>query len=515
VRAHIAAALLITLLAWPAAANVITTENARPGTNEWNVRVRALHGEIEGYASLTSVAPGETIRFYVNSVDPDYTIEVFRMGWYGGLGGRRMTKPVRRTTVKQPMPKPESGTGLIECRWTDPHSLKIPSDWVSGVYLAKLTALPSRIGSWIIFVVRSQPSRTARFIVQTSVTTYQAYNNWGGKSLYEFNSSGGRAYKVSFNRPYARKSGAADFLLGYEYPMVRFFEREGYDVTYTTDIDTHQRGAELLRYAAFLDIGHDEYWSWEMREAVEQARDSGVHLAFFSANDCYWQIRFEPSPVDGERDRVIAAWKESARQLDPVLRDDDPSNDRLATTLWRELPVSRPEDALIGTMYTYSPIRTDMVIGDTSHWIFEGTGLKSGDRLKGLLGYEVDRMTATAYAGTVALTRTEFAHRDGQKDESNMTLYTARSGALVFATGSMYWGFGVDDYNVQLRPEAPANKAVQQMTRNVIARMTMVTVSKSGGGTGALACPGERTGILTSGARPERQARAPVPPLER
>jgi len=437
--------LLLAILAAPASANTITDENARPGTDQWNVYIRALDGEIEGYASSTSVAPGETIRLFVNvrTGDPQYTIEVFRMGWYGGAGGRRMTDAVQRTSVHQPIPPPDPVTGLIECHWTDPYSLQVQNDWVSGVYLAKLTALPSRIGSWIIFVVRAPESQHARYLVQTSVTTYQAYNDWGGKSLYDFNSPGGRATKVSFNRPYGRKSGPADFLLGYEYPMVRFLEREGYDVSYSTDVDTHEDGEELLEHAAFLVVGHDEYWTAEMREAVERARDRGVNVAFFAANTCYWRIELE----DG--DRTIATTK-------------DPS------TLWRS---SQPEDELVGTMYTWSPVQGDIAIGDTSHWIFAGSGLHPGDRIPGLLGYEVDRSTPTAYPGTVILTRSPFVHDDGTPDESNMTIYTARSGAIVFATGTIYWAFGLDEYNVALRSFAPVSPAVQQITRNVLNRM--------------------------------------------
>jgi len=432
------------LLALPAAANAITDENTLPGTDQWNVHNRAVNGEIEGYASATSVAPGETIRMFVNSIDPEYTIEVFRMGWYGGAGGRRMTSAVRRMAVKQTIPSPDPITGLIECDWSNPYSVTIPDDWLSGVYLAKITAQPSDLGSWIIFVVRAPASRNATYLVQTSVTTYQAYNNWGGKSLYDFNSAGGRARKVSFNRPYARKSGAADFLLGYEYPMVRFFEREGYDVVYTTDIDTHERGDELLRHAAFLVIGHDEYWTAEMRNAVERARDAGVNLAFFAANTCYWRITLE------QNDRVIEISKEPS-------------------TLWRS---SRPEDELVGTMFTYTPVSGDIEIGDTSHWIFADTGLRPGDRLGGLLGYEADRSTASAYPGTIILTRSPFLQEDGTPDESNMTIYTARSGAIVFATGTIYWAFGVDDYNLALRTFAPPSAAAQKITRNVLDHMT-------------------------------------------
>jgi len=465
-------AFLLCVVALGVHGNVITEENTRPGTDEWNVYARALNGEIEGFASRTSVRPGESIRFYVNASDPRYTIEVFRMGWYGGAGGRRMTDAVERATVHQPIPVPDPDTGLIECHWSDPFELTIPHDWVSGVYLAKLTALPGRLGSWIIFVVRAASDRHATFLIQTSVTTYQAYNEWGGKSLYDFNSTGGRAYKVSFNRPYGRKSGAADFLLGYEYPAVRFFEREGYDVEYSTDIDTHENPDELLGHDAVIDIGHDEYWTWEMRDAFEKARDEGVDLIFLSANTCYWQVRLEASPLTGERDRVIAAWKESAAQLDPVLHDADPSNDHLATTLWRNAPVSRPEDGLVGTMYVSSPVSGDVVVGDTSHWVFAGTGLSAGDHLDGLLGYEVDRSTSSAPPTTIVLTHSPFTARDGSVSESNMTIYSTAARGFVFATGTMYWAFGLDDYNLSLRPFAPVSAAAQQITRNVLEHAT-------------------------------------------
>ncbi len=448
--------------------NAIQDENARPGTDQWNVSARALNGEIEGYASRTSVAHGEHVRLYVNTSDPRYTIELFRMGWYGGAGGRRMTDAVERAAVRQTIPSPDPITGLIECDWSDPYDLTIPADWVSGVYLAKLTALPSRLGSWIIFVVRADRGAPAQFLVQTSVTTYEAYNNWGGKSLYDFNSTGGRAYKVSFNRPYARKSGAADFLLGYEYPAVRFFEREGYDVIYSTDLDTHENPSELLTHDAFVCIGHDEYWTWQMRDAVEAARDTGVNLIFLAANTCYWQVRLEPSSISGESDRVIAAWKESAAQLDPVLHDVDPKNDRFATTLWRNAPVSRPEDALVGTMFTYTPVAGDVVISDASHWVFERTGLRAGDRIPGLLGYEVDRTTPAAPATTTVLTRSPFIRTDGATDESNMTIYVTPAGSFVFASGTIDWAFGLDDYNVALRSYAPVSAAAQQITRNVL-----------------------------------------------
>ncbi len=461
--------LIYLLLAAPVhAANPIQIENGKPGTTAWELSNPATNREIEGYASLTSVNRGGQISLFVNTAEPSYTIEVFRVGWYGGTGARQMLDAVTRPGIPQPIPAPDPTTGLIECLWTDPYVLTIPSnaadpsDWASGVYLAKLTAGTSGKQSYIIFVVRDD-TRPSSYLFQSSVTTFQAYNNWGGKSLYAFNSTGEEARKVSFNRPYATGSGAADFLWGWEINMLRWLEREGYDVTYITNVDTHADGNLLLSHKAFLSVGHDEYWSWEMRGNVEAARDLAVSMGFFSSNTCYWQIRFEPSPATGAPHRTMVGYKKYIRE-DPLYLD--PSKYYLVTTKWRDPPVGLPEDALIGVMYSRwsGPVDADMVIEDASHWVFAGSGLQNGDRLTGLLGYEVDRMFGNAPRGTARITRSY--DNANPAFFSDMTVYTAASGAIVFATGTMQWSWGLDDYNGYGR----VNAAAQQITRNVLAR---------------------------------------------
>ena len=455
--------LLTVLFALTLQANPITDENARPGTDRWQTRNSPTLA-IAGYASATSIAAGETLRFYVTtSSDTSFTIEIFRMGWYGGLGGRRMTEAVEVTGGEQPSCPPDAETGLIRCNWRESYSTTIPSDWVSGFYLAKLTGKPSGNQNWVMFVVRD--ARRADLVFQSMVTTYQAYNNWGGKSLYPTSSTGPQAKKVSFDRPYSTGTGAGQFLLAWEYDMVRFLEREGYDVTYITNIDTHARPELLRRAKAFLSVGHDEYWSWEMRQNVAAARDAGTHLGFFSANTCYWQIRFEDDL------RTIVAHKESALSTDPILSDGNPSNDHLATTNWRRVPVSRPEEALIGVMYVESPIDGDIVIDNASHWVFANTGLKNGDVLKGLLGYEVDAIHGLdSPPGLVRLAHSPYVSADDERGFSDMTIYTTVNNVLVFATGSIQWSWGLDAYG----PSARGNRvspAAQQITRNVLDRM--------------------------------------------
>ena len=490
--------LLLSAL-WITAAfssNPIQDENARPGTAEWQLTNPAETGEIEGYASLTSVPRGGNINLFVNTHDQTYRIDIYRMGWYGGAGARLVKGGIARKGVRQEIPVPDSETGLVECRWVDPYvvTLHDPDDdtaWLSGIYLAKLTAHPSGKQSYIIFVVR-EDDRSSEYLFQSSVTTYQAYNNWGGQSLYGFNSVGRPARKVSFNRPYAMSenplaafaNGAGDFLAtnaippsdpsspaGWEYNMVRWLEREGYDVTYSTNIDTHTTSTPLTRHKAWLSVGHDEYWSWEMRTHIERARDQQIGLGFFSANVCYWQIRLEPSPLTGEPNRTIVAYKDHAVREDPFALDGDPANDHLITGRWREPPVSRPEDAFIGVMYDGNPVDADLIITDAAHWVVGGTGMRNGDRLAGLLGYEADRVFDSAPAGTAVIAHSPYVF-EGTTHYADMTAYTSPSGAMVFAAGTIQWSWGLDDFNVPALRPSRLHPAVQQMTRNALARLS-------------------------------------------
>ena len=452
------------------AANPVQIENAKPGTPGWRMSSEAL-GQIEGYGSATSVNLGESIRIYVNTAEPAYTLNVFRLGWYDGAGGRLVHGPVQRGGVKQVIPRPDSRTGLIECDWIDPYVLTIPTDWVSGVYLVKLTAGSSNKDKYVLFVVRDD-ARRSNHNFQLTVTTSQAYNAWGGKSLYAHNSTGEPADKVSFNRPYTDGSGTGNFLWRWEYNAVRFLEREGFDVTYTTNIDTHRDAAQLLNHGDFLSFGHDEYWSYEMRANVEAAIAAGVHMGFFSGNNCYWQIRFEPSTVTGEPYRTVVGYKQDALTKDPYAIDNNRANDAFVTTKWRDAPVSRPEGQFLGVEYVYNPVDSDVVIDnvDAAPWVFENTGLTRGSVLPGLLGYEVDAITFNSPPGTVRLAHSPFYNETTKRTEySNMAFYTAPSGAVVFSTGTIQWSWALDDWRGTDR-SSRVNAAAQQITRNVLRR---------------------------------------------
>ncbi|HKW78505.1 MAG TPA: N,N-dimethylformamidase beta subunit family domain-containing protein, partial [Candidatus Limnocylindria bacterium] len=450
--------------------NPIVVENRSAGTTTW------MHGplnaddtnlQIKGYWSSTSVRPGDSITLFV-TVTPaqTFTLDLFRMGWYGGAGGRQRLHlgPLDGITQRACVPDPQ--TGLIECGWTPTYALTIPADWTSGMYLGLLTNAAG-YQNHVLFVVRDD--RPAPYLYQMNIATDQAYNNFPndgltGKSLYSFNSFGPltmsgetRAVKVSFDRPYA------DF--GFKQidtlEFIRWIEREGYDVTYSTSIDTHERGSALLQHRAFLSVGHDEYWSKEMRDAVEAARDAGVNLAFFAADAAAWQIRFEPSTA-GVPDRVIAEYRSAA--LDPV---QGPAT----TVRFRDPPLDRPEQTLVGVisegMISGGTPLADYVVTNSSHWLYTGTGFHDGDTVPGIVGYEMDRFLTgyPAPAGTMRtlLSASPYTDFAGVSRVANSSIYRAPSGAWVFASGTIGWSRGLDGLWYQR-----ADARIQRTARNLL-----------------------------------------------
>ncbi len=452
--------------------NPITRENAKEGTSAWLPNNQAENREIEGYASRTSVSPGESISFYVNTASASYTVEIYRIGWYGGLGGRLHLASNVRTGIQQVIPTPNATTGLCECNWSSPWVVTIPSGddgWVSGYYLAKLTTREGK-QSHIPFIVRDDTRATA-FLVQASVTTWQAYNNWGGKSLYDYNSTDNqRAYKVSFNRPY-NAYGSTDFFnpyAGWELNNLRFFERFGFDVKYVTNIDIHEDPIRLYWSQAFISSGHDEYWSMTMRDNIEYVPNEGIGLAFLGANAAYWQVRFEAG-AGNIANRTMVCYKDLL--LDPNSQSPDPAVRATVTGKWREVDqggYTRPEATLIGVQYYHFPVNADMVVQNTNYWLFDGTGLQDGDTLPGLVGYEADSLAPESPSNLIVLAASPVIG-DFTSGFHNMTVYDHPGGALVFATGSMQFSWGLDDFfSGEVHPNL-VNPAAQQIMHNLMA----------------------------------------------
>jgi len=305
--------------------------------------------------------------------------------------------------------------------------------WPPGDYLFKLVADGGQ--RYVPLTVRDDASRAA-LVIQNDVTTWQAYNLWGGYDLYKGpeGSAATRSRVVSYDRPYdPAGEGAGDFL-GNEYPLVRLVEALGLDVTYWTDLDLHEHPERLLAHRALVSLGHDEYWSTRMRRGAEAARDHGVNLAFLGANAVFRHIRLQPSPLGPDREEVnYKPW--SARD-DPAWRTDPAQ----VTTDWREPPLRDPESRLLGDLYECNPVDAAGVVVDLAAWLFAGTGVGVGTTLPGLVGPEYDRVQAGASrpAGVELLLHSPVRCR-GRASFADATYYTAPSGAGVFDSGTSSW----------------------------------------------------------------------------
>ncbi len=417
--------------------NPIVKENRKEGTASWLIKVTEKHcdppehqwcrrPQIEGYCSKDSYVVGDTLEIFI-STDPAsaYTLDLFRMGYYQGKGGR-MIKSIGQLQGK-PQVVPQAGkNNLIECRWDPAYSMVIPDDWVSGVYIGKLTALQDSSQAYVVFILKD--NRKADIVFQCSDLTWQAYNrfpHW--HSMYDegqnpwVNTNGA---KISFDRPYSLyvnnlpsdfnplSNGAGEFFL-WEFPLAFWLEREGYNVTYITNTDTHGYPSTLLRTKAFISVGHDEYWTHQMFQNVMRARDEGVNLLFLSGNSVDGTVYLDPSS-DGRPYRITGRLPE------------------------REF---KNEDELMGSS-SYGVGYTDIAIKNPDHWVFEGTGLKQGDTLKDLVGWEYHGYPLKKDSSLVALGTGKIKpnkHGDPDGPDHAMVLYTAAKGNFVFNAGTCFW----------------------------------------------------------------------------
>ncbi|HEX2272252.1 MAG TPA: N,N-dimethylformamidase beta subunit family domain-containing protein [Acidimicrobiales bacterium] len=440
----------------------VVAENRKPGTTDWHITGPINNNNIEGYADTTSAVQGQRVRLYVSTDAPTYRVEAYRIGWYGGAQARLVWRSQTLPGVRQAPAQVAYQTNMVEAPWSPSLTVTPDRSWPPGNYLLKLVG-SNGFAQYVPLTVRDDSSKAA-LVVLNAVTTWQAYNRWGGHSLYEgFDGYGGfsgagRAVVVSFDRPYENDSGAGDYL-GNEVPMVSFLEKEGFDVTYWTDVDLHHRGDRLNDHRALLTLGHDEYWTLEMRDAVERARDRGLNVAFFGANAVYRAIRLEPSSLGPSRRQVNYR---STR--DPLYGID---NSRV-TVSWREPPLNRPESTLVGNYYECNPVEADMVITDPSAWVFAGTNVVAGERIPRLIGPEYDRYNPAAPQppGPVRVLAHSPLRCGGKASFSDMTYYSTPSGAGVFATGTNWW-------ISRLGPPCPPpdichDERVVRVTRNVV-----------------------------------------------
>ncbi|MEO3933634.1 DUF4082 domain-containing protein [Micrococcaceae bacterium Sec7.4] len=472
--------------------NAVACENSKPGSppSEWDI-TGAGDADIQGFATDISVNAGQPISFKVDTTAANYTIGIYRTGWYQGLGARKIAD-VTPAAFRQTQPQCLSDvtTELYDCgTWAVSATWQVPASAVSGVYVALLTRPDNGSQSHITFIVRSDGSHS-NVVFQTSDTSWQAYNDYGGSDFYQ-GAQNGRAYKISYNRPVNTRGAVdgRDFYFGSEYPLVRFLEKNGYDVSYISGVDTDRNGAQLLNHKVFLSVGHDEYWSGAQRANVEAARDAGVNLQFLSGNEVYWRTRLEPSPVDGAAGRTITSYKETwaGGKIDPSTQ---------WTGTWRDPRFAAqanggglPENALTGTMYmsnyTDLPVTVSAAEGKARLW--RNTSLatlaagSSAELAPHTVGYESNEDVDNGFrpAGLIRLSTTTGTSPQYLQDFGNtvlpgttthhLTMYRAPSGALVFSAGTVQWTWGLDQQHDG--DGAPADPRMQQAQINLLADM--------------------------------------------
>jgi Bacterial Ig domain len=494
--------------------NRVACENTAAGNpaSEWDVDGSG-DPSIQGFTTDISANRGETVRFKIDTDASLYHLEIFRMGFYGGAGARKVA--VVRPSVL-PHNQPACGftffVNLVDCgNWGESATWTVPANAVSGIYFAKLVRDSGDFGSSHVFFVVRDDSSSSDLLYQTSDTTWQAYNNYGGFSFYEGGGGGeAGAPKISYNRPMLTRaiaggaSGTQEgvtWVFGAEYPMVRFLESNGYDLSYTSGVDTDRRGNLLQQHKVFVSSGHDEYWSAAQRANVEAALANGLNLTFFTGNTMYWKTRWE------NNHRTLVAYKESTQKLDPT---------PVWTGLWRDprfpspVETRRPENALTGALYAQ---RTDLTMnipandGRMRFWRNTTIAQQSPGQVASLpfrvLGPEWDEAIDTGGGGAfqsaygLAPTGTQFRpaglvqlsttvapgvgplEAGGPEPDvgatatgpptHHMVLYRAPSGALVFNTATIQWSWGLDANHDG--PATSTDNRMRQATVNVFADM--------------------------------------------
>jgi fibronectin type 3 domain-containing protein len=472
-------------------ANVVARENCLPGTTNWDVSDDSVPN-VAAYGTAQSINHGGSVDIKVSAPGaPSVDIFIYRSGSYGGTGGRLISTIPTVPVSAQPGCTTDTTTGLYDCsNWSVTQTVTTTANWPSGVYLIRVARHDTGADTNVLVVVRDD-ERHADVLYGVPDTTYQAYNNYGGKSLYPHNSTASntvtgsnRAAKVSYDRPYLNQHDglAHDWYTFTDYATVAWLERAGYDISYTAVSDLERRAASVLDHRVFVSGSHDEYWSLAMRTALEQARANGTRLFFTGANEVYWKVRFEPSSVSGAQDRVLVCYKTS--QSGPA----DPSG--IPTGTWRDpAGANRPENALSGVMYvgqaafTYFPFKVTAAQGQDRIWRYTGLDTQpvgsSTTFGTALTGWEWDARVSNGQepAGVVTLSGSP-ATGDILQDSggvwapgsttSNAAKYTWPSGSLVVSTGTNHWNWGLGQTS---RGEGEPSSRIQQATTNILVDM--------------------------------------------
>ncbi len=511
-----------------APANPIVAENCLTGTPQsvWDPGMFGDDPSIVGFADDISVDVGQTINFKVNTNAKAITMDIYRMGYYGGMGARKVTSITPSVTLpqKQPACTTDPTTNLVDCgNWAATASWQVPTTATSGIYFVHLTRTDTQGDSLIVFVVRNDAS-TSHLLFQTSDETWEAYNEWQpstdatpdpttvGHSLYgptDLFDITNRAYRVSYNRPFHTRDfqdESLSYVFGPEYAMVRWLEANGYDVSYFTSVDAARNGSLISNHKIYLSVGHDEYWSGPKRASIQAALAAGVNLAFFSGNEGFWKTRWENS-IDGSSTpyRTLVCYKETYAN-EPI----DPADPPTWTGTWRDARFSppadggQPENALNGTIFMVNGPGSDdedlsilvpQADGQMRFWRNTSVAsLAPGQTATlpaGTLGYEWDEdldngfrpaglfdLATATYPLTSDLLLDYGETYGAGMATHHMTAYRASGGSvpgtsgLVFGAGTIQWSFGLDSTHDDPEDlEVPTDIRMQQATVNLFADM--------------------------------------------
>jgi hypothetical protein len=411
----------------------VIEENRKPGTTAWHLPARQGGAPINGFANLTAASQGEKLTLYVTTKAARYHISAYRMGYYGGAGGRLVWRSPEEKGVTQPVCTLAAVTKMVSCdNWAPSITLTIGAQFVQGDYLFKLVADPGQ-QSYVPLTVWD-PGSHATYIVQNSVLTWQGWNNWGGYDMYAPAPLTNFARVESFDRPYANGNGAADFLT-IEYPFVQWAEEHGLDVTYWTDVTFAQHPNLLRHHKCLVTLGHDETWVLSERNGVLAARAEGVNVVYLGATPILRHARLQPSPLGPDREEVD--YRDPT--ADPIYATDP--QDATGNT-WAEPPANSPPSELVGDTYQGYGLDDPMVVTDVTAWPFAGTGVVNGEELAGVIAGDYDAYDTSQPnpPGVEVLAHSPVHPLVGHIPYSDMVYYTwGKDGGGVLATGTIGW----------------------------------------------------------------------------
>ncbi|MEO9028317.1 MAG: N,N-dimethylformamidase beta subunit family domain-containing protein [Ktedonobacteraceae bacterium] len=468
--------------------NPIPAENALPGTTAWQPGANLATTQIQAYCDTHAADPSGVVHFFVSvqAGGTTWTGAIYRLGWYQGTGARLIATIPIQTGIAQgywdaigrvlnncPTAIITSATHLLEAGWSSSFAWTVPANAVTGVYLAQFTDANGKF-TYCSFIVRG--NRPADYAYIRANTTDVAYNDWGGYSLYTNPTVG---VKVSFNRPDVNGGGTGG-LLQLEIGAIKWFERQGYNMSYLSIQDIHENPAWLKQYGALLSGGHNEYWTREIRDGVEAALTSGVGMAFLGANAAYWLMRFE-ADAGAHVDRTVTCYKVATAAnnlaLDPFFGVD---NTRV-TSQFRDPVINRPESTLCGIMFVdlvagTPPVKVAWQLASVpSQTYLGGTGLIASQSYGcDLVGDEYDKQQSGSPANLQIIGASAVTRATGNAaDTAHTTTYVAQSGALVFASGSHAFTFALDSYRWSFACTPYTVPGIQLFMANIMAALLL------------------------------------------